>query len=176
MDWQQQVFELIDMHSFSNMWFWIALAVMWSTATHWVLGVPYDLVQRAQRKGGQAGTDLQDIVRVNVGRITYIVSTSGLWLLAFACFALTALVIIGFFYGVEICQALFLMLAPMSLLAAINARVAFRLDGRAQSAEDLVRLIRRMRIVSQFIGLVSIFVTCMYGVWYLQTQGGVLGG
>ena len=47
LDWYQSIFELIDMRSFSNLWYWIALAVMWSTASHWVLGVPWDMVIRA---------------------------------------------------------------------------------------------------------------------------------
>ncbi len=46
--------------SFSNLWYWIALAVMWSSTSHWVLGVPYDMIQRARREGGQAEADLED--------------------------------------------------------------------------------------------------------------------
>ena len=69
MDWLQIIFEVIDMRSFSNLWYWIALAVVWSTTSHWVLGVPYDMILRARRKGGQAMTDLEDIVRVNVNRL-----------------------------------------------------------------------------------------------------------
>jgi hypothetical protein len=52
--WYSNVFEVIDMRSFSSLWYWIALAVMWSSASHYVLGVPFDLVQRARRRGGQA--------------------------------------------------------------------------------------------------------------------------
>ncbi|MEC7258626.1 MAG: component of SufBCD complex, partial [Pseudomonadota bacterium] len=51
MDWYSSIFELIDMRSFSNLWFWIALAVTWSTTSHWVLGVPFDMVNRARRNG-----------------------------------------------------------------------------------------------------------------------------
>ena len=63
MDWYQTLFEMIDMRSFSNLWFWIALAVMWSTASHWVLGVPFDMVLRARRHGEEAQADLEDMVR-----------------------------------------------------------------------------------------------------------------
>lgn len=87
MDWYQTLFEMIDMRSFSNLWFWIALAVMWSTASHWVLGVPFDMVLRARRYGGEAQADLEDIVRINVNRLLYISQVSGLWLLGlgFSC-------------------------------------------------------------------------------------------
>ena len=87
MDWHQTLFELIDMRSFSNLWFWIALAVVWSTASHWVLGVPFDMVIRARKHGGQAEVDLEDMVRVNVNRLLYIGHVSGLWLLGLGCFS-----------------------------------------------------------------------------------------
>ena len=38
LDWYATVFELIDMRSFSNLWFWIALAVVWSTAKYIYVG------------------------------------------------------------------------------------------------------------------------------------------
>nr|MDJ0826631.1 component of SufBCD complex [Rhodobacter sp.] len=69
MNWYDTVFELIDMRSFSNLWYWIALAVLWSTSSHWILGVPFDLVQRASRYGGEAEVDLTDLVRINVNRV-----------------------------------------------------------------------------------------------------------
>jgi hypothetical protein len=47
------VFEVIDMRSFSNLWYWIALAVLWSSTSHWVLGVPFDMIQRARRRAGR---------------------------------------------------------------------------------------------------------------------------
>ena len=63
MNWYELLNEMIDMRSFSNLWFWIALAVMWSTTSHWVLGVPFDMVIRAARaetkgEGSQAQQDL----------------------------------------------------------------------------------------------------------------------
>ena len=107
MDWYTSIFELIDMRSFSNLWFWIALAVTWSTASHWVLGVPFDMVQRARRHGAQPEADLVDIARVNVNRLLYIGRVSGLWILGVACFLLTTLATLGFWYEIEFAQALF---------------------------------------------------------------------
>ncbi|MCX8227854.1 MAG: component of SufBCD complex, partial [Sulfitobacter sp.] len=91
MDLYQTILEVIDMRSFSNLWFWIALAVVWSTASHWVLGVPYDMVLRARRQGEQAQIDLEDMVRINVNRLLYITQVSGTWILGFTCFFLTML-------------------------------------------------------------------------------------
>ncbi len=108
---------MIDMRSFSNLWFWIALAVVWSRPATGCMGVPYDMVVRARRHGGQAEADLEDIVRVNVNRLLYIGRVSGLWLLGLGCFFLTGLGVLGFAYGVEFAQAAFLLVLPMSILA-----------------------------------------------------------
>ena len=50
------------------------------------LGVPFDLVLRARRKGGQAVEDLEAMARVNVNRILYITHVSGLWIAGFVAF------------------------------------------------------------------------------------------
>ena len=63
MNWSDSVLSLIDTRSFTNLWFWIMLAVVWSGTTHFILGVPFDMVQRARRQGGAAQQDL-----VAVGR------------------------------------------------------------------------------------------------------------
>ena len=56
-------FEVIDIRSFSNLWFWMVLAVMWSSASHRVIGIPYDMIQNAKRHGGQAERDHVSVAR-----------------------------------------------------------------------------------------------------------------
>ena len=91
MDWYSTVFEIIDMRSFSNLWYWIALAVAWSSVSHWVMGVPFDMIQRASRQGGDAQIDLEDLVRINSNRLLYIAGMSGLWLLGISAAIFTSL-------------------------------------------------------------------------------------
>ena len=47
MHWYDKIFELIDLRSFSNLWYWLGLSIFWSTVGHWVLGVPHDIVYPA---------------------------------------------------------------------------------------------------------------------------------
>jgi len=171
LDWYQTVFELIDMRSFSNLWFWIALAVMWSSASHWVLGVPYDLVLRARRQGGQAETDLEDLVRINVNRLLYVARVSGLWLLGLGCFVLTGLAITGFYYGVEFAQAVFLLLFPMSIIGVLSLSTARLIELDGVTGEALRRRLGRHRFFTQFIGMISIFVTAMWGMFQNMSLG-----
>lgn len=174
MNWYTSLFELIDMRSFSNLWFWIALAVVWSSASHWVLGVPFDLVQRARRDQGQALTDLEDLTRINVNRVLYIGRVSGLWLMGFACFVLTSLVILGFSYDVEFAQAVFLLGFPMSLVGLLNLSTARLIESENSTGEVLCKRLTRCRLYTQMIGTVSIFVTALWGM-YQNLSIGVLG-
>ncbi|MGH1579032.1 component of SufBCD complex [Planktotalea sp.] len=162
------------MRSFSNLWFWIALAVMWSTASHWVLGVPYDLVLRARRSGGDAVTDMEDLVRINVKRLLYIGRMSGLWLAGLSCFTLTGLALLGFVYWVEIAQAVFLLLAPMTLVGLLSLNTARLIQDEGATGEQLYKRLFRHRISIQIIGMVSIFVTAMWGM-YTNLALGPLG-
>ena len=165
MNWTGTIFEVIDMRSFSNLWYWIALAVVWSSASHFVLGVPYDLLQRAQRQDGQAMTDFEDIVRVNVNRILYIVHVAGHFLLAFWAFMLTTLLVMAFLYGVEFAQAVVLIALPMTVVFALTIRLARRIADEKPPGHALARLIVRQRFWTQVIGMIAIFVTAMYGMY-----------
>ena len=174
MDWYETVFELIDMRSFSNLWYWIALAVVWSSASHWVLGVPYDMVLRARRHGGQAEVDLEDMVRVNINRLLFIGGTSGLLIMGFACFVLTALLLLGFVYRVEFAQALFLLAFPMSIVGAMSISTARTIQQDGATGEVLRKKMLRHRFWTQVVGMISILITAMWGM-YQNLSLGALG-
>ncbi len=174
-NWYSAVFDVIDMRSFSNLWYWIALAVLWATVSHWVIGVPYDMVIRARQKGGEAVKDLEDMVRINCNRIGYIWELSGIWLLAFGSAANTALAIIGFWYKVEFAQALFLFTFPLSIVGLLSVRSVHRISARAADGPELQKMLSRHRIATQFIGMASVFVTAMWGM-YQNLAIGPLGG
>ncbi len=159
------VFEVIDMRSFSNLWYWIALAVLWSSTSHWVLGVPHDMIQRARREGGQAQQDLEDLARINSSRLLSIVDQGGLVGVALACFWLTGLGLLAFYYEVEFAAAVFLLFAPMTLVVWLSIRACRRIAAGEGAGEVLYRRLILHRRVTQVIGMVAIFVTAMYGTW-----------
>jgi hypothetical protein len=162
LDWYRTLNELIDMRSFSSLWYWIGLVVMWSGASHFILGVPYDLVARARRQGGAAEEDLRDVVRVQVNRLLLIDATAGAWLLGLGCFALTTLALLGFVYGVELAQAVFLLALPMSVVFTLSIRTARAI--RAADGEGLHPMLIRLRRTVQALGVLSIFVTALWGM------------
>ena len=175
LDWYQTLFELIDMRSFSNLWFWIVLAVVWSTTSHYGLGVPFDMVLRAKRHGGQTEIDLEDLVRINSNRLLFIAQMSGLWIAGFACFFLTMLVMLGFVYGNEFAQAVVLLALPLSLVGLLSLSTAQLIRSEDARGEQLRKRLLRHRLYSQIIGMISIFVTALWGM-YQNLNVGPFGG
>ena len=176
MDWYESVFEVIDLRSFSNLWYWIGLAVLWSSVSHWVLGVPHDAILRARRgKPEEALQDLHDLTRVNVNRILYIVDVSGSWLTLFSSALVTVLAITAFYYDLEFAQAVFFLFVPMVILGALSVRTARKIRQLELSGDDLIRQLIVHRFVTQLLGVVSIFTTAMFGMW-VNLYTGPFGG
>lgn len=174
MDWYSVIFELIDMRSFSNLWYWIVLAVLWSSASHWVLGVPFDMISRAKRQGGSAQEDLETMVRINTGRMLYIVRAAGSWLVAIWAFVATMLVLLGFVYDIEFAQAVLFLFFPFSLLMALSLRSSLLIEAGEDSGAALHRRLLRHRISTQVLGMIAIFVTSLFGM-YQNMHIGILG-
>lgn len=157
--------DVIDLRSFSNLWFWIVLAVLWSSISHWVIGVPFDMVGRARQQGGEAERDLEELVRINSNRIQYIVEESGLWIAAILSAFLTGLVLLGFVYDVELAQAVFLLAFPMSMVGLLGVHTSYMVQHGQGQGEALWRRMRIHRVITQFIGMASIFITAIWGMY-----------
>lgn len=164
MDWSSLLFQVIDMRSFSSVWYWIVLAVLWSSVSHYVLGVPFDMITRARRHQGEAESDMIDLVRINVNRMLSVAHTAGLILTGFVCFALTTLALLGFYYHVEMAQAVFLLALPLSVVGAVSLSTARLIRATQPEGEALYKTLMRHRLWTQIIGMISIFVTAMYGM------------
>lgn len=162
------------MRSFSNLWYWIVLAVLWSTASHWVLGVPFDMIARAKRHGEVAQADLETMVRINVDRLLFIARSAGTWIVAIWAFVLTLLVLLGFVYDIEFAQAVLFLYFPFSILMLISLRTALLVEAGEGQGDALHRRLLRHRVTTQVLGMVSIFVTSLFGM-YQNMHIGVLG-
>lgn len=165
MDILDTALEVIDLRSFSNLWYWIALAALWSSVSHWVLGVPHDMIQRARREAGQAQTDVEDMVRININRLLHVVDRGGWMLPGTAAFWLTSLAVLAFWYDVEFAKALFMLMAPLMLVVWVSVRSSRRIVAEGGTGEPLFRRLTVHRRIVQVIGMLSITVTAFYGTW-----------
>lgn len=165
MDLYQTVLEVIDMRSFSNLWYWIALAVLWSTTSHWVLGVPYDMIQRGRRHGGQTQADVEAMVAINIRRLLGIARTAAVPIFATVSFLMSALAMLGFWFDVEFAQALFFLVAPLVPVSFLALRASVRIEAGENTGDALYRRLMRHRRLVQVVGMVSIFITSLFGMY-----------
>ena len=163
MDFLDLVTQVIDLRSFSNLWYWIVLAIMWSTLSHWVMGVPFHLIQRARRGDEESLRDLHTLSEVNSRRIAQYAELSGTAMIATSTFVVTSLAILGWVYRVEFCQALVLLLLPLILVSGLSVRTALLL--RRTGFENLPIRLRNLRLMVQALVIVFIFLTAFWGMY-----------
>lgn len=166
LDWTQTLLDVIDFRSFSSLWYWIVLAVAWSSASHWVLGVPFDMIARARRQGGQAAEDLEALAHINARRLLAIAEASGIWLVGVLTFALSALLVLGAWYRVELAQAVLFLLAPMTAVGALSLRAARGIEEGDLGGAALVARLLRHRLSTQGVGMAAIFATALFGMYH----------
>lgn len=169
LQWYDILFELIDFRSFSSLWYWLVMSVIWSTASHWVLGVPYELVRRA-RRDEQAQRDLEDMLRVNVHRMLFYARGSGLVSVTLAAFVLSALLVLAL-RGVEFAQAVLCILLPMLPVYALRLRLALEFERGDHGSADLDHVLSRHRTVVQVIGVLAIFFSGLFGMYHNLRTG-----
>ncbi len=123
------------------------------------------MIQRARKLGGQAQVDLETMVDIKIRRMLLIGEMSGLWALGLVSFAFTAMALLSVVYSVEFAQALFLLLFPLVFVGAMALSTAVKIRDRGLEGEGLHRALMRQRFSTQVIGIVSIFITAMWGMY-----------
>ncbi|MCX8226656.1 MAG: component of SufBCD complex, partial [Sulfitobacter sp.] len=115
------------------------------------------------------------MVRINVNRLLYITQVSGMWILGFTCFFLTMLFTLAVFYNFEFAQAVLLLAFPLCLVAVLSVSTAQQIHEESATGDLLYRRLARHRLYTQIIGIVSIFVTSIWGM-YQNLYVGPFGG
>lgn len=162
-DFLDLVTQVIDLRSFSNLWYWMVLAILWSTLSHWVLGIPNDLIQRARRGDGESLDDLRILAEINSRRILKLADLSGIVMVASSSFVLSALVVLGWVYGIEFAQAILLLVLPLLSVTALSVHTARRLI--EADFDDLPNRLRTHRLMVQGMGVIFIFLTAFWGMY-----------
>ncbi len=165
---------LIDMRSFSSVWYWIVLALFWSRMSQFTLGVPYDVIMRARRNAGQDLADMTTLAGVHVRRKLELTRRAGHWVLAFFAGLLTLVFMLAFVYMLEFAQAVFLLLMPLVMVRLLDLRLALKIERENMHAERLARALLRHRLWVQVLGIIAIFVTAVWGMFVVMSRS-VLG-
>ncbi|MFD1911926.1 component of SufBCD complex [Halodurantibacterium flavum] len=171
----QSLLEILDTRSFSTLWYWIALLGFWSAAGGRVLGLPYDIAFAARQGSETAAADLETMTPILARRqMALTQGTGGLIAVALAALVLALLLVLGFFYGLELAQAAVFFALPLCLLMLMRLALARRILRDAPAGEDLARLMLRHRGWVQFLAMTSVFLAVLWGMWHSLTTG-VLG-
>lgn len=157
--------QLIDTNSFWSLWYWALVVITWSMSSHWIIGVPYDAVVRAERQGGVFAEHLEALVDINIHRLLYYFRRGGVFFAAFVGFVLSVLATLGFYLGNEVAMAFFMLVAPVSLVMAFSVRFAFRAQQENWRGAELRKRIRWRRFWTQVIGMLAISATSIVAVW-----------
>ncbi len=158
------IVDFIDLRSFSNLWYWIALCAVWTRAIRCGLGVPYGLVRQARREEGQALQDLEAMARITTGRMLALSRGLGPWLVAAVSFALTTLALLGFVYGSGLAQALVCLVAPLCVLGYLSLRAALRVEAGEGNGAALIALLSDHRRTVQFLAILTVGATVLLGL------------
>jgi hypothetical protein len=104
------------------------------------------------------------LARIYVNRMLFIAAEAGAWATGVLAFLLTSLAILGFYYGVQFAQALFLLAFPMTLVGAISLRAARKITAEQAAGEVLRRRLTHLRRWTQAIGMIAIVITVFWGM------------
>jgi len=78
---------------------------------------------------------------------------------------LTSLALLGFYYRIELAQAVFLLALPLSIVGMVTLSTARLIRATEPEGALLVAALHRHRLWTQIIGMIAIFVTAMYGMY-----------
>lgn len=156
------VWDLIDTGSFSNLWFWLFLGVFWSHLMQAPMGVPVDLVRRAQAGDGQAAADLQALSGVRIGHADRMTGLAA-WRAGGWSFVLALLAGLAVPYGSELAQAALSIAAPLALVRWVEARAARRM-AEVPDMAALIRAHTALRRKVQAVGIAAVFLTSIFGM------------
>mgnify|MGYP001101556730 CR=1 FL=1 len=159
-------YDLIETTSYWNVWYWIVNAVAWSMTAHWTMGVPYDAIRQADRKGGEFAEHCDLEAHINARRLIYYFDRGGPYLIAFVGFMLALLGGWGFYQGYELAQAIFLLATPLLFTSIFSVRLAYKIKDQALQGAELRAALRRRRIWNQFIGMIAIVIASIAAVYH----------
>jgi len=170
LDWTDSIFRIIELNTFSSIWYWMVVIVTWALASNWLIGVPFDVLFRARRNEDGPMQDLEGLLNIHVRRISAYYRSFGPYLIGFVAFILTALAMMGFYYRLELAQGLFVLVAPLCLIGLINLRLALQLADTPLTGKPLVKRLFMIRLWTQITAMIALFFTAMYGMYYSLLQ------
>jgi hypothetical protein len=150
----RHVFATFDYTSFFSVWYWVLTVATWAQVCHRTLGVPYDMILRAERLPAVAA-EVDAMAAIGAARVAAIHRAVGAWLAGIGGFVLAGLGFLGFAAGVEAAQAALILLAPLAVVTVQTARLAIHVEATGARGAELRRRLARRRAWNQTIAIAA---------------------
>jgi hypothetical protein len=148
------VFATFDYASFFSIWYWILTVTTWAQVCHRTLGVPYDMILRAERQPAVAA-EVDALAAIGAARVAAIHRALGIWLAALIGFVLAVLGFLGYVAWIEAAQAAMLLLLPLAVVSIETARLALLVEASGMRGAALRRSLARRRAWNQVIAIIA---------------------
>ena len=160
----------IRFDGFFSIWYWLITSVVWSATCHWTIGVPYDAIVRADRDPERFAEDVDLLATVNARRVAYLMSGGGFVITGGAFFVLAVLATFSFGYDYELAHALFMLMAPLFFVTALNIRLGLHVEKAKPRGQTLRKMLVRRRFWNQVIGLSAIVFAVLSAFYTIAKQ------
>jgi hypothetical protein len=154
-----------DTESFFSVWYWVLAIAVWSQVCHRTLGIPYDMLLRANRLA-EVADEVDAVAGIASRRLAAIHLSAGPWLAAVAGFVLAALGVLGFSSDYELAKAAFMLLLPLSVVALQTLRLAVWIDRMQLAGQPLRLALSRRRAWNQAIAILAIMATAVVALMH----------
>lgn len=160
--------EIMNLESLWTVWFWVAHVLAWSLSSHFVLGVPFDAVQQAQREKepGPWSAHVDAMIKASVFRYVSYFRRSGALIVGMWCFILASAATFALGFGNEFSLALLTLFVPLTFIYGLSIRWALWMDRVEMDAAGRRKAVRRLRFWIQLFGVLGILGAALTAVYY----------
>ncbi|MEM8657896.1 MAG: hypothetical protein AAGF22_07350 [Pseudomonadota bacterium] len=166
--------ELMNFNSFWTIWFWLAHVVAWSMASHFTLGVPFDMVVEANREkeeGGPYARATDAMIQAQIFRFTTLFRRYGMLLSGSTAFLIAVLLTLGTLGDSEFARAMLSIMIPLTLIYIFTIRFAIRMEREGLSGATLRKALGKQRLINQLFGLLGISMAVLLAMYQAISRG-----
>ncbi len=158
----------MDRDSFWTLWFWIMHVVAWSMASHFTMGVPFDMVSEAQREKTEDGPwhrATEALIQAQVFRFTTYTARFGAIMVGVSAFLNSVLLTLATLGDLEFARAMLTLFLPLTVIYVVTVRGALAIRRADLRGDALLLKVKRMRLVNQLIGLLGVSMAVILAIF-----------
>lgn len=158
--------EIMSLRSFISVWFWVVVAIFWTSVCNQVLGVAYDMIAAAKRGDGKMAQDVAVIATIGARQSLAVADPLSLFV---AYFAVASCLTAGFLLGSEIFAASSFIALPWLILGGLRRKTALYVLEHSDRVDLVLARLIKHRKITHYWAILFIFLTALYGLGHAFT-------